>query len=236
MRKFINLMVVAVLAFVIVGCDNKPEFDNDVSNLKSAQKVVQESRGVVIHEGIYATKVVGRSIKVSDGIYSYSFIVNSQSRAPAMIGLTCFDEYKISVVAHSILDNDGNAIREESTLSIMKYRKGIKDIREMDENGTPVFSTANGDTDFVKAIKDVAKLDPDTPVAFTIENFNTTVNLWTTVGWSPLMTAGELTKAAERLPWKYCEGRPIPQNEPEAIGGFTNAELMEAGKEMLTKQ
>jgi hypothetical protein len=132
-------------------------------------------------------------------------------------------------MAHTILDNEGSPIRGDQTISIMKYRKDIKDIREMDESSKPLFSLANGDTDIITPLTKIKDLDPETPIAFTVEKEQSDDYSYS-VGWSPLIRAGDLAKEVAKLPLKYCATLYIAAGEEDVVTGYTNKEIVGLAK------
>lgn len=226
MRNVIKMISILVLAVVLAGCDTEPKFSNDYTDKPNAKlaSAVNEARGEIIHKGTYATAITAKANRIDSDITSYGIVIRSQNRAPQLISMTCSAEQGVSAIAHTILTDAGKPVFEESTISIMKYRKGIMDIRETDENGKPVFSLANGDTDFAAALQKVKELDKDTPVAFTIETEQDDGYSYT-VAWSPLMKAGDLADAIAKLPLKHCANQPLGAGDPEVVLGYTNEQI-----------
>lgn len=222
MKNVFKIIASVVLAFGLVGCDDNGGFDKDVSGDANVAAAV---RGEVLHKVDYAQKVTVKSVKLADGIYSFGIAMKSPVRQPQLIAFTCAVDANAAGIAHSILDEQGRAISEVSTISIMKYRKGITEVTELDEGSDPLFSTANGDSDFIGAMNNLKKLDKDTPVAFTIETPDEE-GYAETKGWSIVVKAGELYNAWKDAPTQACKGTNLTISRDDVITGVTNREML----------
>lgn len=222
MKNVFKIIASVVLAFGLVACDNNDGFDKDLSSDPKAGAVV---RGEVLHKVDYAQKLTVKSVKITEGVYTFGIAMKSPVRQPQLIVFTCAVDADAAGIAHSILDENNRPITEVSTLSIMKYRKGIKEITELDESNTPLFSTANGDSDFIGAMNKLKGLDKDTPIAFTIETPDYE-GYAQTKGWSIMATAGELYSAWKDTPTKACQGTNLLLERDDVITGTTNQQLL----------
>lgn len=228
MSNFIKAVFLSLTVALLAGCDTEPKFDTDLSasTNEKTNVALEEMRGDVVHKAVYSTEILSKSTKLGEGIYSYAFLIKSQSREMAGFSFTCVIDMGGMAVVHTVLKDNGQKVTGEQTFSIMKYRKGIKDIREVDESSKPLFSLANGDVDFISALGKIKDLDKDTPVAFTIETPEDD-GMSYTVAWTPLMRAGDLAAAISKLPLKACEGIPLAVGDPEVVVGSTNQEMAE---------
>ncbi|UQT02670.1 hypothetical protein SUREIYA_00750 [Serratia phage vB_SmaM-Sureiya] len=222
MKNVFKTVAVMFLAFGLMACDSKDGFDQDLSKNEA---VAAEMRGEVLHRVDYAQKLMVKSVKVMDGVYTFGISIKSPTRQPQVIAFTCAPEANAAGIAHTILDEDNQPIRDVSTLSIMKYRKNIKQVTEFDENNTPLFSTANGDSDFISAMNKLKILDKDTPIAFTIETPDGE-GMADTKGWSIMMKAGDLYDAWKDAPTASCKGTHLTIEREDVIVGMTNRQMM----------
>ena len=221
MKSMYSMIAAMFISLTLVGCDSNDGFDKDLTNDKQAQI---QMRGEVLHRVDFANKVEGKSIKATNDLLSYGIIFKSPTRKPNVIAFTCSIQHKQGAITHTVLDDYDRAVREESTVSIMAYRKDIKEVTEMDENNVPLWSMAEGDTDFVAGMNKLKNLDKDTPVAFLIETMGDDGQMYTKA-WSSMTTAGALYKAWDALPWKHCANTQIDLDDPASVTGLTNEEF-----------
>lgn len=214
-RLFFIFTLIAV--FFIVGCDKESDIDLDLSTHERTQKNLsnyeQENYGEVVHfgTGTEAKSVVMKTFKINDDVYGFGLIIKNKSGNTNKLIYVCDLRVGISAITHDVLTSDGRKPNDDAQISIMEYRPGTVNIREADENRTPVFSSANGDSDFVKGLQKVKTLDPKSVVAFTIEEASSDGNYYT-VAWSNLMTAKQLSSIVDdiKLP---CKGYPLADEE-----------------------
>lgn len=209
--KKVLVAIMMFAMFLVVGCDDKNKVV-DLSGDKQSQKELTkysevDSYGEIIHKGDVAKKVSIRHMKMSENVYALGIGAMSDKRKEG-VALVCDIRANAVGVAHDIKNDDGFIPRGSNLeISIMKYRPGVSDIREADEDQDPVFSTANGDADFLAGLNKAAALPKDTVLAFVIDKPDQD-GTYHGIAWSPLFTAEQLVKALPDTPSK-CTGMQL---------------------------
>lgn len=195
MKKFFACVMLFTV-FLLSGC-NKDDGQVDLSKSSASKYNEEELYGKVIHVATVAKKVVVKNIKFSDSTYAYSIGIQND-KFKSMVALVCDLRANGAAVTYSIVNDEGFVPKGDVELSIMKYREGVTDIREVDDDQDPVFSTANGDRDFLTGIRKAASLPGDTVLAFVIDKEGASGN-YEGIAWSPLFTAKQLDKAMSNV-------------------------------------
>lgn len=195
--KKLFVVIMMFVTFLLVGCDNKNE-EVDLSNNKTVKKELSkysesDSYGEIVHRGELANKVVVKNLRMGDNVYALGvgLVGNKKSE---VVSLICDVRSNEVGLTYNIKNDEGYIPRGHLELSIMQYRPGVTDIREADESQDPVFSTANGDTEFLKGLAKAAALPKDTVLALVIDKSDDQGN-YNGIAWSPLFTAGQLLAA-----------------------------------------
>ena len=102
----------------------------------------------------------------------------------------------------------------------MNYKKGLTEIREADDAVTPVFSTAEGNTDIHSALVKLGKLDQDSYITFTVEELGAD-QYSHSIGWSPLFRVGDVVNGLKKVDLSSCKGA---QPDPNQYVAFTSNE------------
>lgn len=195
MKKLFTVFAV-IFVFLLVGCDKNTEVDmNNSPKLKAEMGKVSpaEVYGEVIHKGVYASKTIVKNMKASDDIYSLAVgMLDGKERY--VVVYTCDLRSNASVITVNIKDSNGHDVQGNVELSIMKYRPGVTDIRESDDEQDPVFSTANGDEDYLGALDIIKKLPKDTVIGFTVDAEREDGS-FQSAAWSPLFTVKQFLDA-----------------------------------------
>lgn len=196
MKKFF-MVVLMFTVFLLVGCDKKNE-EIDMSNNPAVKQELSkysesDSYGEILHHGDIAKKIVIKNTKLGENVYTFAIGLISDSRKEG-IALVCDIRSNEAILSHNIKNDEGHIPRGNLEISIMEYRPGVKDIREADEDQDPVFSTANGDDDFLKGLAKTKELPKDTVLAFVIDNPDQD-GVYHGIAWSPLFTVEQLLGA-----------------------------------------
>lgn len=208
--KKVLVVIMMFAVFLVVGCDDKNKVI-DMSGDKQSQKELTkysevDSYGEIIHKGDMAKKVSVRHMKMTENVYAFGIGMISDKRKEG-VALVCDIRANAVGLTYDIKNDDGYIPRGNLEISIMKYRPGVSDIREADEDQDPVFSTANGDTDFLAGLNKAAALPKDTILAFVIDKPDQD-GVYHGIAWSPLFTAGQLVNALPDTPSK-CTGMQL---------------------------
>lgn len=241
MKKFINVVMVSLAVLVLAACgeETPKEVGNgtnkDVSSNTYFKEAVeneaaqQELYGELLHHGKVAVNPVIQGIDVSSTIGGVNFINRGTKANPGtIVGLACETRAGVWVMSHNIYDDRGNETSKATDFSIMNYRPGVTDIRESDEYSGAYFSTANGDSDINKALRGLVKLNPESTIAFTVEQQDVE-GYSRTIAWSPLFKVKDVLKGLKEVNLKKCKN-----TEPGADGVVqfisTDSLMEEAGK------
>lgn len=196
MKKFF-MAVLMFAVFLLVGCDKKNEEIDMSDNVQVKQNLSKysesEAYGEVLHHGEFAKKIGVKNVKINDNIYTFAIGLANDTRKEG-VALICDIRSNEVVLSHNIKNDEGYVPHGNLELSIMSYRPGVKDIREADEDQDPVFSTANGDDDFLKGLAKAGKLPKDTVLAIVIDKADNDGN-YHGIAWSPLFTVEQLLSA-----------------------------------------
>lgn len=195
--KKLFVAVLMFTVFLLVGCDKKNEEDDLSKNVLVKQELSKysesDSYGEVLHHGDVAKKIGIKNAKMGENVYTFGIGLISDTRREG-VALVCDIRSNEVVLSYNIKDDEGNIPRGDLGLSIMKYRPGVKDIREADENQDPVFSTANGDDDFLKGLAKAGEYPKDTVLAIVIDKADQD-GVYHGIAWSPLFTVKQLLSA-----------------------------------------
>jgi hypothetical protein len=212
MKKVLVVFMMFVM-FLVVGCDDKNKVIDMSGNQQSQKELSKyseaDSYGEIIHKGDVAKKVSIRHMKMAENIYAIGIGTISDKRKEG-VALVCDIRANAVGITYDIKNDDGYIPRGNLEISIMKYRPGVTDIREADEDQDPVFSTANGDTDFIDGLNKAASLPKDTVLAFVIDKSDQD-GVYQGIAWSPLFTVEQLVKALPDTPSK-CTGMQLNLN------------------------
>lgn len=195
MKKLFSVIAV-FFVFLLIGCDKNAEVDLSKSAQLQAEisKTSQtEAYGEILHKGAYASKVVVKNMKASDDIYVLAIgLVGNKDRYS--VTYVCDLRATQSLVTLDIKDDNGQPVQGNVELSIMKYRPGVTDIRESDDEQEPVFSTAEGGEDYLGALDAIKKLPKDTVIGFTVDQEREDGS-FLSAAWSPLFTVKQFLDA-----------------------------------------
>lgn len=196
MKKFF-IAVLMFTVFLLVGCDKKNEEIDMSGNAQVKQNLSKysesEAYGEVLHHGELAKRIGIKNVKMGDNIYTFAIGLAGDTRKEG-VALVCDIRSNEAILTHNIKNDEGYIPRGNLEISIMQYRPGVKDIREADEDQDPVFSTANGDDDFLKGLTKAGKLPKDTVLAIVIDKADNDGN-YHGIAWSPLFTVEQLLNA-----------------------------------------
>lgn len=209
MKKLL-VMVMVIFTFLLAGCDNKND-EVDLSGNKQVKSEVSKYTevnpyGEVLHHGDIAKKVVVKNMKMSDDIFATTIGVFG-NKGKSGVSLICDLRSNATGIAHNIKNDDGYYPHGNMEISIMQYRPGVTDIRTADEDQDPVFSTANGDDEFLNGLAKAASLPKDTVLAFVIDKGDDD-GVYHGIAWSPLFTVEQLVAALPDAPSK-CTGMKL---------------------------
>lgn len=207
------MVVLIFTVFLLAGCDKKNEEIDMSGNPAVKQQLSKysesDSYGEVLHHGDIAKKIGIKNAKMGENLYTFAIGLASDTRKEG-VALVCDVRSNEVILTHNIKNDEGYIPRGNLEISIMKYRPGVKDIREADEDQDPVFSTANGDDDFLGGLTRAGKLPKDTVLAFVIDKPDQDGN-YHGIAWSPLFTVGQLLSALPDSPSK-CAGLRLDLN------------------------
>lgn len=194
MKKLVYSVMV-IMMFLLAGCD-KDNNEIDMSQSSGAKSHYDEETiyGPIVHAGVIADSVVIKNLKYSEDLYTYAIGIKADKPHNAVVALICDHRLNGAVITYSIKNDGGVVPNGRVDISIMKYRPGVKDIRETDEDADPIFSTANGDTDFLAGVRKAAGLPADTMLAFVIDKDQEDGSS-KGIAWTSLFTAKQLDKA-----------------------------------------
>lgn len=207
MKKF-SVIIVFIFSFLLIGCDRKNE-DVDLTNSPKVKDTLvaysaEDAYGKIVHHGVMADKVVVKNLKFQENLYGYAIGV-AKGNQRATVTLVCDTRADEAVLTQAILNSDGFIPKGNNLeFSIMPVRGGVTDIREVDDSHDPIFSTANGETDFFAGIKKVIALPKNTVIALVIDKGDEEGN-YSGIAWSPLFTVEQLVEALPENPSK-CLG------------------------------
>lgn len=217
MKKFLVTTIIFG-TLLSTGCDNKNKVI-DLTNNKQSQKELSnysksDAYGEIVHKGDLAKKVSIRHMKMTENVYTIGIGVIGEKRKGG-VALVCDTRSNSVAITYNIKNDDGYIPRGNLEISIMKYRPGVVDIREVDEDQDPVFSTANGDTDFISGLKKASSLPKDTVLAFVIDKPDSD-DRYHGIAWTSLFTAEQLANALPDTQSK-CEGMQLNLNSEHLV-------------------
>lgn len=219
MKKLFSVFVLLIV-FVLVGCDKGDSSEIDMSKNKQTKEMLAQHEadfyGEIVHHGVNAKEVIVKRFKITDDAAAYSFGLVDENNLKVAVSLVCDLRMNGAGFSHNIKNKDGFVPKGDLEISLMKYRPNLKDIREADENNDPLFSTANGDTDFLSELDKVKKLPENTVLAFVIDKQGED-GYYKGIAWSPLFTVKQLVKAAGNEKGT-CAGIPIILEEQHVVG------------------
>jgi hypothetical protein len=205
MKKLFSCIMLVVV-FLLVGCDKSDDGQVDLSKNAKVQSQLDADKfyGKVLHKGVMADQLTVKNFKFQENLFGYTVGLKGKDTKPAAVVFVCDLRMKGAAISYSIVNDEGYVPKGKVDISIMEYGKDVTDIREADENRDPVFSTANGDNDYLAGLHKAASLPGDTILAFVIDK-GTEDNMVEGIAWSPLFTAKQLDKAMSKVR-DTCEG------------------------------
>lgn len=219
MKKFFSI-VAFCFVFLLVGCDSSDSSDVDLTKNQKAQSIIAEqevnSYGEIVHHGVVATELLIKRVKITADAHGYAFVLTDDKKNKTIVSLICDLRTNAAGFTHTIKNDENYVPKGDFEISIMKYRPTVKDIREADDDTDPLFSTANGDTDFFSKLDEIKKLPDDTVLAFVIDKEDSE-GYYNGIAWSPLFTVKQLVRATGSDK-SQCAGIPITLDSQHVVG------------------
>lgn len=239
MKKLFTIVMLMVVA-TLAGCDNKEIGTGTNQDLTKAAKVIKyinsdndinESYGKVVHNGKLANKVIVQGIQITPDMAGVNLVAGTR-KDPMIISFICDSRAHMWGMTHNITV-DGKEPEGVTEISIMNYREGLTEIREVDEE-KPVFSTANGDTNIAEGLKRIGKLDPDSTVAIVLDR-EASDGYYDGVAWSFLMKVEDVVDGLRNVNLDVCSRSALPKDvSPEII--YTSTEQLRQGAKAMQEQ
>lgn len=221
--KFITMVFAFVLAIVVAGCDGKKEVKSqvDLSNDPHVSAMLNDneddSYGNILHKAVVADEVIVQNVKMSGTLHAYTIGMRVGKNKFA-VSYVCDLRTKGGGFVHNLEMNDGVVPKGDFGISMMNYAPDVTSIREADDLQDPVFSTTNGESDYIGSLKRLKQLTKNSTVAFTIDKEEEGEEGAVAIAWSPLMKVGDLLVAMEKAGPTPCEGVPAAVDEQHVFG------------------
>lgn len=231
-----NAFVKAILAVMVItwlaGCNDEIGGGSNIGPTTQQERLMkdngdQEMYGEVMHRGTVVpsekVKVVGQDItETLSSVTIVSIGTNAKPGTLAVLG--CDTRTGTWALATNIYQDNGKTTQTASEFSIFNYPAGMTIIREVDDSARAYFATGDGDTDILKAYKGFAKLDPNSTIAFAVEEVRDD-GLRYTIGWSPLFKVKDVVNGLKKVSLAKCEKVDI---DDPFLGFISNEQLREA--------
>lgn len=213
MKAIVKVFLVS-LVVMLAGCNDEigggknEQPTAQVTKTMSNAEAATELYGPVIHSGEVAPSsivmVMGQDINESLSLISI-LTRGTKGKPGTAFMLACDTRDGTYALGGNIYQPDGQGTASAQDIAIMNFPKGRTEIREADDNKRAYFSTAEGDTDILGALKGLKKLDPESTIVFVTEETKEDGFRYST-GWSPMFKVKDVIAGLKKVDLGKCEG------------------------------
>lgn len=213
MKKFISVILTTLAFVVLVGCN-----DGEVGNGKNQQPTEKQQAlirdpanaeqiyGKVLYDGTVAptNRVMVTGQDITKDLTLISILTKGNKAKPGTAFLLACDlRGGTWSLASNIYTPEGQPTDKALDIAIMNFPDGLTEIREVDDSKRPYFSTAEGDSDIVSALKGLGKLDPESTIVFVAEETKDDGYRYS-VGWSPMLKVKDVVAGLKNVDLSSC--------------------------------
>lgn len=240
MKTIAKVILAAMFAFVLVGCDDQGAKELDMSNnayIKGeVDKVVDEMQGETLGPIIMAERMKVAVVRLTPEIASVVVAFkNKTDTVPQVISFVCVTDAQVAGITHNVY-NDGKLVRGAEHFSIVRYPANATKYTERGDVVGLKFSTSDGDNDIFAALKKMTTAKDTDILSFSLDGIrNVDAEHYESIGHSYAFTGKEWKEATKGLNWAACEGSTIDATE-EFIEATTNEEVMDSYRQMKAAQ